>query len=59
MVRSTDSQPRVTVKRRGSKRHAADAEGWAATEAPRQDREGRDDQALHPARHGTGRVLAQ
>jgi hypothetical protein len=59
MVRSTGSQPRVIVKRRGSKLHAAKAEEWAGTEAPREDREDRDDPAPHPARHGTGRVLAQ
>jgi hypothetical protein len=59
MIRSTSSQPRVTVKRRGSKRHAAEAEDWAGTEAPRQDREDRDDPSLHPARHSTARVLAQ
>jgi hypothetical protein len=59
MVRSTSSQPRVSVKRRGSKRRAAEAEDWAAAEAPRQDREDRENPSLHPAHHGTARVLAQ
>jgi hypothetical protein len=40
MVRSTGSQPRIRVKVRGSKWHAAEAEDWRDREAFRRDREG-------------------
>jgi hypothetical protein len=40
MVRSTGSQPRIRVKVRGSKWHAAEAEDWGDREAFRRDREG-------------------
>ena len=40
MVRSTDSQPRIRVKVRGSKWHAAEAEDWGDREAFRRDRDG-------------------
>ena len=60
MVRSTSSQPRISVKRRGSKRHAAEAEYWTDIEAPGQDRDDRDNPSLDPARDGKGRgALAQ
>ncbi len=65
MPRLTGSQPRVSVKRRGSKRRAAEAEAWADTEAPRRDSEGGrgggwgDDPSQDPAHAGKARVLAQ
>jgi hypothetical protein len=65
MVGSTGSQPRISVKRRGSKRHAADAEYWTGTEAPRRDGEAGsaggwgDAPSADPARDGEARVLAQ
>jgi hypothetical protein len=40
MVRSTGSQPRIRVKVRGSKWHAAEAEDWGDREAFHRDREG-------------------
>jgi hypothetical protein len=40
MVRSTGSQPRIRVKVRGSKWHAAEAEDWGEREAFRRDRDG-------------------
>ena len=45
MVRSTGSQPRIRVKVRGSKWHAADAEDCANLEAFRRDREAEEDRA--------------
>jgi hypothetical protein len=71
MVRSTGSQPRVTVKRRGSKWHAADAESLRDRDAPRRDSEGGvkragevggvwgDDRSLDPGRDRQAPVLAQ
>jgi hypothetical protein len=43
MVSSTGSPPRVRVKRRGSKWHAAETEDWSGREAPRCDRDDHDD----------------
>jgi len=40
MVRSTGSQPRIRVKVRGSKWHAAEAEDWGEREAFHRDRDG-------------------
>jgi hypothetical protein len=71
MVGSTGSQPRVSVKRRGSKRHTAQADDWADTEARRWDGEGGmkrageaggswgDDGSLDPARDGKAPALAK
>jgi hypothetical protein len=40
MVRSTGSQPRIIVKRRGSKCHTADAESMRERDASRRDGDG-------------------
>jgi hypothetical protein len=58
MVRSTGSQPQRSVKRRGSKWHAAEAEDWGDREAFHAGSEGRleraggwgDHPSLDPAR---------
>jgi hypothetical protein len=42
MVSSTNSPPRVMVKRRGSKWHAAETEDWHGRETPRPDRDDDD-----------------
>jgi hypothetical protein len=59
MVRTTGSQPRGSVKRRGSKWHAAETEEWRDTETPRRDRDDRDDPSRDPAREAQAPVLAQ
>jgi hypothetical protein len=65
MPRPTGPQPRVSVKRRGSKRHAAEAEAWRDTEAPRRDNEGGrgggwgDGPSPDPGHAGKARALAQ
>jgi hypothetical protein len=59
MVGSTGSQPSISVKRRGSKRHAAEADDWGDTGARRRDHEDRDDRSLDPAGDGKAPVLAQ
>jgi hypothetical protein len=64
MVRSTGSQPRITVKRRGSKWHAADTQNLRDRNASRRDSEaGRgagwaDDRPLDPGRDRQATVLA-
>jgi hypothetical protein len=55
MVPSAGSPPRVMVKRRGSKWHAAETEDWRGRETPRRDRDDRDD----PAREDKAAVRAQ
>jgi hypothetical protein len=64
MVRSTGSQPRIRVKVRGSKWHAAEAEDWADPEAFRRDREmgggwGDDHPSRDPAHRDQGLARAQ
>lgn len=64
MVRSTGSQPRVIVKRRGSKWHAAEAEIPGGRKASRDSERGSagrrgDDRSAGPAHDGQARVLAQ
>jgi hypothetical protein len=71
MVRSTGSQPRVVVKRRGSKWQVADAESLNDRDAARRDTEGAlkmagelgrvwgDDRSLDPGRDRQAPVLAQ
>ncbi len=71
MVRSTGSQPRVTVKRRGSKWHAADAQSPTERDVSRRDSDGGlkragevgggwgGDRSLDPARDRQAPVLAQ
>ena len=71
MVRSTGSQPRVVVKRRGSKWQVADAESLSDRDAARRDSEGGlkragdlgrvwgDDRSLDPGRDRQAPVLAQ
>jgi hypothetical protein len=59
MVRSTGSQPRVIVKRRGSKCYAADAESPIDRDASRRDLDNRDDRSLDPGRDRQAPVLAQ
>jgi hypothetical protein len=54
MVRSTGSQPRVIVKRRGSKWHAADAESLRDLDASRRDGDGGMERATE-AGSGEGR----
>jgi hypothetical protein len=71
MVRSTGSQPRVIVKRRGSKWRVADAESLSDRDTSRRDSEGEvkragdlgggwgDDRSLDPGRDRQAPVLAQ
>jgi hypothetical protein len=59
MVRSTGS-PRITVKRRGSKRHDADAAGWAGSRRDASDPvPDRDAPGTDPARAERVPVRAQ
>lgn len=59
MVRSTGPQPRVIVKRRGSKWHVADSESLRDRDVSRRDLDHRDDRSLDPGRDRQARVLAQ
>jgi hypothetical protein len=65
MVRSTGSQPRIRVKVRGSKWHAAEAEDWGDREAFRREREGGvgagwgDRRSRDPAHADQGSARAQ
>jgi hypothetical protein len=59
MVRPTGS-PRITVKRRGSKRHDADAAAWAGSRPDASDpARDRDDPCADPARAERVPVRAQ
>jgi hypothetical protein len=58
MVHSAGSPPRVMVKRRGSKWHAAETEDWRGRETPR-ERDDHDDSSRDPAYGDRAAVRAQ
>jgi hypothetical protein len=58
MVHSAGSPPRVMVKRRGSKWHAAETEDWRGRDTPRGDRDDQD-QPRDPAYGDKAAVRAQ
>ena len=59
MVPSAGAQPRVVVKRRGSKFRVTDAESLGDRDAPRRDITTQDDRSLDPGRDRQARVLTQ
>jgi hypothetical protein len=59
MVPSVGAQPRVTVKRRGSKFRVTDAESLNDRDAARRDAASQDDRSLDPGRDRQVPVLAQ
>jgi hypothetical protein len=59
MISSTGSQTRVIVKRRGSKRRAADAESLSELDTSRRDADNQDDRPADPRRDRQVAVLAQ
>jgi hypothetical protein len=60
MVRSTGSERRSTVKRRGSKRRAAESEDWNGAHRDRDDSlSDADDPYADPARGDRAAVRAQ
>jgi hypothetical protein len=59
MLPSDASQPRVIVKRRGTKFRVADAESLSDRDAPRRDISNKDDRSLDPGRERQARVLTQ
>ena len=59
MVPSAGAQPRVTVKRRGSKFRIADAESLGDRDGSRRDIVNKDDRSLDPGRDRQAPVLAQ
>jgi len=59
MLPSDASQPRVIVKRRGTKFRVTDAESLRERDASRRDIADRDNRSLDPGRDHQTRVLAQ
>jgi hypothetical protein len=59
MISSTGSQTRVIVKRRGSKRRAADAESLSELDTSRRDADNQDDRSADPRLDRQVAVLAQ
>ena len=59
MVPTAGAQPRVIVKRRGSKFRVTDAESLSDRDAARRDATPPDDRSLDPARDRQARALAQ
>ena len=59
MVPSAGAQPRVIVKRRGSKFRVTDAESLSDRDASRRDITAQDDRTLDPARDPQARALTQ
>ncbi len=58
MVSSDASQPRVIVKRRGSKFRVTDAKSLSERDAPGRDITDQDDRSLDPGRDRQARLLA-
>jgi hypothetical protein len=58
MLPSDASQPRVIVKRRGTKFRVADAESLTDRDAPRRDITSQDDRSLDPGRDRQAQLLA-
>jgi hypothetical protein len=59
MVPSAGAQPRVIVKRRGSKFRVTDAENLSDRDASRRDIATQDDRSLDPGRDRQARVLTK
>jgi len=59
MLPSAGAQPRVIVKRRGSKWRVADSESLSDRDASRRDIANKDNRSLDPGRDRQARVLAQ
>jgi hypothetical protein len=59
MLPSAGAQPRVIVKRRGSKFRVADAESLSDRDASRRDTVNQDDRSLDPGRDRQAQLLAQ